>query len=155
MDGTPCSRGKEGGEGEERESGRERDSLLLFFSPLPLLPKWQQVRLIQRRGSITMTATDRLSGERQASSNIRPYRIGPGGRGGWSDRAAECWLMCEVYCVRFEYALPLVQHSSVPCSFHCFLLQVWLLERLCTARGRDEGRRGGHRGWLVLPEFSS
>ena len=72
----------------------ERDSPLLsavpflFFSPLPLLPKWQQVRLIQRRGSITMTATDRLSGERQASSNIRPYRIGPGGRGGWSDRAA-------------------------------------------------------------------
>ena len=153
MDGTPCSRGKEGGEGEERESGRERlpSPLVpfLFFSPLPLLPKWQQVRLIQRRGSITMTATDRLSGERQASSNIRPYRIGPGGRGGWSDRAAECWLMCEVYCVRLKYAL-LLQHSSVPCSFHCFLLQVWLLERLRRRGETKRGAEGSGVGWFCL-----
>ena len=54
-----------------------------------------------------------------------------------------------MYCVRFEYALLLVQHSSVPRTFHCFVLQV-LVIRAATARGRDEGKRGGRRGWFCL-----
>ena len=58
-------------------------------------------------------------------------------------------LMREVYCVRFEYALLLVQHSSVPCSFHCFILQVWLLERLRRGEGEERRREARRAPGLV------
>ena len=60
-------------------------------------------------------------------------------------------LMREVYCVRVEYAsLLVVQHSSVPCSFHCFLLQVWLLERLRRGGETKGSAEGTGVGWFCL-----
>ena len=59
-------------------------------------------------------------------------------------------LMREVYCVRLKYALLLFQHSSIPSSFHCFLLQVWLLERLRRRGETKRGAEGSGVGWFCL-----